>query len=679
MGGYPFNEQNEHQLLMKELQEVADQMFSLLAQAKTALDQLAEHNNDGVAHADIRRLINESGSASTEFVDLRVQQHDESATAHMVLRNELETKIADLTKARQMVDELIAAHNSESLAHADIREAINAVRAQIGDYDLPTLARSVNELVAHADTVDTQILDLQSVDAKHDAEIHKNRTNITALQTSVQKLEDDLLVVSTGDFVRQAGLDAIIIGQHVLSLNERLGYSQYNEASGSPSLMEFECTLPHYVGRNRTIEFAFYGCQTDATGTVSYTVEEGKGDFALGPNTVSEGQNVTLQMGDQDEPGDLIYFTTTVTAANGQSVKTTVAAMITRPLDMALVSCYGLPANVEPDSSRTYPFLIRNLGEDGTGRFSYELDANGSGLLFDKTTNLNTEEEIHLTVPGSMPRDTDVTFYLIVHDLYGDSQTLEVTIHINAIPGAEDFQHNVPVFAVPGRTYNLKFSGIISADGTPAKYSLQNIDSVLTFDKTSGILANENVKMLVSETAERGQLYGFDVVSLDENNASVTIEQSFSINTLPLADDVTSTLPESTKGGVTLVFKINGGQDQEGDIDTITFDIDPLSTDLGFKKTTGIRQDEEVQVTVPKVATEKIHLFHIYPVDSHGERSATPMEVQMQVDPIYLPDTPYIISPTDGSEVEPIFTITWTAFNMSVDLSSSTSDVVYTF
>lgn len=108
--------------------EAAEKLADVLARC---FAELAAHNADGEAHADIRELVGTSVTA-----------HNTDSEAH-----------ADI---RKLVGTSVAAHNTDSEAHADIRELVqeNAQNIQIVDRKIPdgaNIALHNTDGEAHAD------------------------------------------------------------------------------------------------------------------------------------------------------------------------------------------------------------------------------------------------------------------------------------------------------------------------------------------------------------------------------------------------------------------------------------------------------------------------------------------------------------------------------------------------
>ena len=658
---------NAQQQLVEKIQEATDACLDSAAAASEALERLGDHNGDAASHPDIRALIAAAQGASTDFVDSRVDQHNTSPTAHPELLAKLTAIANDTTAVRQLIDNLIAAHDKNTAAHADIRGALNEIKAQLGSYNLPMIAKALADLQELVNnTIIPDISELQSRIAKYDSAIQKNASEMEAIRASMNGSSNDLLTLNRDSVKTADKLMTTTLFTAAVDTQTLLGYDQY--ADVGPNLLDFKTTLPNQVGRNAVIDFNIFGAVGVAPAhVIEYSLENGRGDIVLSPMTkITDTTPIKMVVGDKDDPGDIIYFTCTITdVTNGASLSRIVNTMIAEEFDVERVSCYGLTSKVEP--GHKYTFVIRNLSDINDGRFSYQIDAGASGLLFDKTGIVAAEEEIEMTVPSALDRDKDFVFSIVVNDKYGVDKVKPVTIHTNAIPGAEGFRHNVPSFVAPNKSYEIRFSGIKSANGVPATYGIANANNHLTFSKKTGVVANENITMTVDGTVVRGETYAFQVVATDENGATVNIDMSVIINSLPSIETLTTTMVSEIVGGRTTSLTINGGADLEAK--TVTYSINAASSGFSFSKTFGIIAGETVTVTIPKVAGAITRTFKVSVVDDLGEASSGSKNVNVLVNPIYIPDTPYIISPQQNASVNADFTMTISEFKMHVDVS----------
>lgn len=678
---------DDHQELIDEVQRATNAVLNAALKVGEVTEAIEDHNLDGAAHPDLRQLVEEASSVSTDTIDSRVSDHNISSTAHADIRAEIQKISEDTSTITPVVNDSIAAHNADDTAHSDIREAVNNLKVQVGNINLTEVTTQITEIQQEIEeSISKDIEALQSVDARHDSEIATNRDNITGVSTRITNLANDLVTIANQVTNSTNLVDDTILKAHCLERECILGYSEYN-ASG-PNLSTVEDTLPTYVSHNKTTTFIITGAKDSAAGEqIHMDIVQGTGDYTVSPSQgIRLGDSININAGGGGNPGDIWDFTVTFTdETNSQTVKKVYAIMLARPLSSGALSLIGLPNSVEPGSE--FECSVSNLTDDGSGRYSYSIDVMTSGLVFSKTSDIVETDKLTVEVPEGAERETELKFKLIVHDIYGADAEHEFSVYVNPLPSTEDFTHTVPGTVVPGRSYTIKFDGIVSAQGKKAKYNIeQDEEKKLTFSKMSNILANENVTVTIAKDAIRGKEYEFKVTTIDENDVSVQVEISTVINILPLSNDITTTLPINSQGGKTLAFIITGGSDEQQPMVTldsgvrsvVSYDIDADKSSFNFSKVTGIGASEEIQVTLPKVASDDVRTFNIYAVDDLGERSASPKVVSITVNPIYLPVTPTITAPNNNAELEyeDGVTVSWTEFQYTTDMRAANTVVM---
>lgn len=686
----PFKGLNSHEELLSEIKDATSKVLDAAEEVKETRGAIEEHNLDSSAHPDLRKYVEESiqSSAGTETIDNRISDHNISPTSHSDIRALIDKVKTDSTTATTVVNESLNKHNVDNTAHSDIRDVINNLKTQVGSINLNEVTTQINAIQTRLDgEITTDIEALQSVDARHDSEISSNRDNITKLDTRLTNLSSDIAAIANATTSSTSELDAVSIKTYCLDREAVLGYEPYN-AQG-PNLNTMTTTLPTYVSHNKTTTFIITEV-TDSSGgeQVTMAIEQGKGDYTISPLTnITPGMAINMNVGGSGRAGDILDFTITFTdTTTRQTVKRVLAAMLARPLSQGALSISGLPNNAEPGA--TFNVQVSNLTDNGSGRYSYSIDVGVSGITFSKTSDITENEKITMTIPENAERETELSFNLIVHDIYGTDQEYQFSVYVNALPSTDDFVHTVPGTVAPGKSYTVKFDGVLSANGKKANYNIQRDEAnLITFSKYDNILANENVTMTVSQDVVRGQTYSFKLNSIDENDVSVEITVTFVVNLLPLSNDIVTTLPVSTKGGVTLAFRITGGSDTEQSAlsegsgrTVVSYDIDAGESSFNFSKITSIKPSEDVTVVLPKVSEDSSRFFNIYAVDDLGERSTSPKIVEITVTPIYLPVTPTITAPTNGAtlQYDDGVDMTWTEFSYTTDMRS-VNEVVYTY
>ncbi len=650
---------NAHQKLMDKMNEVVEKASNMLTKSQEVRDELTAHNTDVNSHPDLRTALQEVNAGNETLIDLRVTQHDENENAHLTQFASIKALIADTSITKQLLGESIEEHNVSPTAHVDIREQLNKLTNQIGSTYIAGVTNSINDINSQIAGINTNITDLQSVDARHDIAILKNASDIAILNNELEIHEHDILDIGhkSADYSEHA--DRCHLQTIELKIAHELGYTLYVE--NGPNLLTFECSLPVYVGRNTTKEFTLSGAGEDVT----YTILHGQGPVIFSKQEkIANDEIVTVQVQSTAQYGDLCYFTVIAMNSEGLEVQRVIAFYVTTPIDPDEVTLKGLPENVEPEG--VYTFHFRNLVE-GNVRYTYSINPGVSGLLFNKTDGIDEDEEITMTVPSTVIRGQDLEFEVIIHDIYGNDVYKKVTVHVNELPGLEDFETNLPSVVAPNSSFSVKFAGITSVNGTPAKYKISDASSYLTFSKLDGILANENVTVSVTNAAPRGDRATFTLTTIDENNVSLTIPLGFQINRRPEAETVEADIIEETEGGISTALIIAGGSDPE-DAQHLTYSIVDVNSGFNFSKTEGIEPYEDILVKIPKVAADTACTFNIYAVDSLGEKSDA-KSVVVKVKAIYIINTPEVLYPEAGNSVNQEFSARFSQYSTHVDLS----------
>ena len=661
-----------HEKLMSKMQEVVDKAGQLIDESQTAREQISDHNLDATAHPDLRRAIEEMDAASNSSVTEAIQQHNESSSAHLALFAEIEEKIKDMSNTTALIQEAVAEHNSSEQAHSDIRESINKINTQLGSNNMNDVVNRIEEIentigMNQSSTGDSitninqQIADLQSVDSRHDSEINALQDDVENIYSILDNtLERDVVYLGNRGAAYEEEADTCHLISESQRISQELGYTLFT--SGGPSFLNYECTLPMYVGRGSTKEFSITGV-TSPNGAVTYDITPGQGPISFSKTkNIALGEKITVQVEDTAPYHSLCYFTVTAKDVTGNTTQKVVAFYVTTPIDPDNVTLSGLPDGVEPGNK--YEFFIRNLVESGK-RYSYDINRLSSGLLFTLTNDLDENVKVTMTVPSAAVRGSRLNFELVIHDIYNGDVIKSIWLDVNRLPGTENFSSTLPKVIAPNTSVNIKFSGITSIDGTAATYRIENKSKFLTFGKKDGILANENVLLTLAKNATRGEFIQFDVVSVDKNKVELTIPCGFTVNHLPDSSTVACNMPTETQGGRSINMTITNGTDL--DDDTVTYEIKDVNSGFTFSRTTNISEGQSITVTVPKVASDTVAEFEIYVVDSLGEKS-TPYRMKVTVKPIFIQVAPQITYPTNGSSVQAEFTARITPYSDYADV-----------
>lgn len=673
----PFADLDAHQELMDQMQKTNDAADDAIKAAGDALEDLSDHNNDLLAHPLIRERIDKLeetvGSTGNEIVE----EHNVSSIAHQDIRALITQNSTDIEETKQSIETQITAHSNDVNAHPTLQAKVNDLSVRMGDLDVNVINNKIEDVKKEVeDTISQDILDLQTTDARHDKLISTNISSIESLTSSVNTVNSHVATIAGYVVSNQTTADDLKLKAKQLDLEEVLGYSRYN--ASAPSLLHFSHDLGNYVKAGSSVEFHFFN-STAATSssTVTYTVEKGEGNYTLvtPDETIYNGTGITLNVDTANSSGEIIWFTAIATdSETGLSVKRVIPVMIARPLAQGLIDISSLTTYVEP--GRTYDFQITNLADSGDGRYSYTIEPGDAPFTFSKVKDITESEALSFTVAEDAKRDVDHKVTISIVDSLGETSNIEVVIHVNALPSISNFYTNAPDVVVPGTTYDVKFNGVQSAQGHDATFSVTTDSEYITFSKAANILTNENIKITISADAPRGEDLLWTIHAIDENDITVDISRTFSVNILPSSNDIITTLPLTTEGGKTISFIIYGGADAAAASEkagVTTYDIEAEKSGFRFNKITGIKPNENVTVTIPKVPDEEGRSFSIYAVDDQNERSANPKNVAIVVEPIVYLNAPTITYPKEGNTVDTEFTMTWSAVTWSVDTNQTSN------
>lgn len=674
MSSNPFDDLNAHKSLMKAMEEATDKAILLTEKAAEIEEAIDDHNTDTTAHPDLRKLVTDAASDITDTIDNRISQHDESDTAHADIRELIEAARNDTSAARNAMDELLTTHNTSGTSHADIREAVTILQTAMGDFSFTAIDERLSSVETQiAGEITTDIEALQTADARHDSLIAANSNRIDDINQRIATNASHLAKVASSVSEHQIDIDRLSLASHALQKEEYYGYDSLYEDKEIPNVTEFVCSLPIYVSTNSDVTFKVYGATsaTEPDGEITYDLEIGEGDFTLSKDTGINGTDeITMHVGTANTAGSIIWFHVTITdATTGKVTKRVCNTMIARPLSDGLLSLDGLNENVEP--GHEYTFTISNLADSADGRFTYTLDAGDSGFTFEPTGELTDGTVVTMSVPDDAVRGSIVELHLTVNDIYSGSATTNINVHVNELPTTDNFFTNCPTLMAPNKSYTVKFNGVKSAQGNDATYSVSSPYTGVTFSKTTGILANENIKVTLAASAaiERGTAFDIVVDTIDENDVALQVTKTVTINQLPSAASiVVSGVPPTTDGGVALTIKFSGGTDTDNN--NFTYTINAEDSGIRFSKTMNIAENEELIATLPKVSDQMVKMFSVSVTDSCGESSATSKQVFTIVEPVYVLNAPAITSPTSGATVAyEGFTMTWSELTYDVDMS----------
>ena len=681
----PFKDLDAHQELMDQLQKTTDAANESINAATNALTELSDHNIDLEAHPALRQRIAALESAVDESGSKAIEEHNESALSHPDIRELIEKNEAYTDTVKASIATSIEDHSNDENAHPAIQAKVNDLSIRVGKFNIVDLNDKITEMSEELNTqIKTDILNLQSVDAKHDKLISANILDIANNSKKISVVNSHLAKVAGYITSHQTAIDAVTLKARALELEELLGYPRYNAAG--PNLLNFTTDLGLYIKNNASLEFHLNGTTLSASGgNLEYKVTKGDGDFTVSSavEPIVNGSPVTITVGENNHPGDIIYFTVEAKDSVAQvSVKRVITLMIAKDLDTGLIELTSLKTNVEPGKS--YTFQVVNLADAGDGTYSYAIENTNADLTFSKVSEIKDSEDIVMTVSESAVRESVYELNLVISDIYGGSFKYPITVKVNKLPSLSTFSTNLPDILVPGKTYDVSFDGIVSAQNNEVIYGVSCDSEYVTFSKTENILPRENIKLVVKDTAPRGTSIQCEVNTKDENEVVLHIPREFIVNLLPDSSDIITSLPMTTAGGKQIEFFIYGGTDrlnrsaaaeaadptlESAHVSVDSYIIDGGDSSLRFSKLKDIAPNEKITVTVPKVGEEKAVSFSVYAVDNDGEKSLEPKKVNLIIEPILIMNPPTITYPKADAKLDrDAVELRWTEAGYSIDV-----------
>lgn len=665
-------DQESHNSIMQQLSECLAAINKLMDEAGKVSLSVAEHNTDNTSHEDIRKKLESIGDVSDNSIVEKIGQHDISETSHASLRakvNAISNQIASLTST---INTAINTHNTSESAHANIRAMVSELKAQIGDLNLANITEEIRKDLDEITKNLTQLVtQLQTTVATIQQTIQNHKQEIAQLGDRVTQTNSKLTVIATNGSSQRTDVDEVVLRIEELSRLHDLIDAQENPEAPA----DFVHTLSNIItpGKNKTF-------------SMSATVQEGHElEFKIIQITQADDSNpvctfsketeiakdevITITADGSNKPGSIYSFRVDITdKTNSITIYRVISVLMARPFESGGISIDNFPGNVEPN--HRYPLRVINLDDPGDGRFTYHMESASDKVTF-SPAEASTNPQFEIIIDREQERDVDVRCTLTVHDSMLDLDTIiSEDTHINPLPDRTKFKHTLPPVVNPGATIQVQFYGVIAVDGSNATYKIKTKPDWLTFTPDTEIFANQNVAVKVTDEIARGTEGVVTVTSHDVNDVEFDYPLDVKVNRLPSSDAITTTLPASNIGGQKVPFRISGGTDPDDDPSKITYSINPGSSNLVFSKVSGITPEEDVQVTLPKVADDTPKSFTVYAVDSQGERAPDNKTVNTTVTPIWVADPPRITAPTDGVEVPyEGFTVTWTEFTFHADVS----------
>ncbi len=650
--------------LMEQVSDLVDGVLELTSQIRAALANIARHNADRTAHPDIRRAIGSGGGGSGGGADLSavhdiVDDHNVSQASHADLRSDVTGLIDSIDTVMTRIVQSINTHNLDAASHKTISDRILSVSGRLDSFNLALINQRITDIInVLMPDLRSDLTELDGIVADHERRLAATERDIDTIKLDVSVIDKSVDAVATSSDKVYLTANHGAIGTDALYAMHALGLGQV--VVGAPNMIGFKHTFPEIVYPGQEVTFIMTGAEVDDGQTVAYSIESLSGLFFSKTDGIGNDEVVTCTVSAAAVPDTVALFKVVATnTATNKEYSFILASRIAKEIDISRV-VVSFPASVEPGMD--YVFAARYLG-DGES-YSFGLDPSDSLFFFSKDSGIKSREAVNVEIPENAPRGETVKFILRILDAGSRIATKEVFVKINQVPGAEDFRHTLPTRVTPNKTILVSFSGIVSSKGNKATYSLLNIPAGFTFSKTNNIVDQEQVSLTLSSTLTRGQKYSVTVRSRDEFDATIDLDISTKINDLPVSSHIATTIPTTLVGGIYNAV-ITGATDPDGD--PVTYSIENMSSNISVSQTTDISENQNLTFTVSRAQTDpgEAYSFYIYATDSLGEKS-TPKVISGRIDPIFVTETPQIISPADGSTVEGQLTLSWTPYTKSI-------------
>jgi hypothetical protein len=325
-----------------------------------------------------------------------------------------------------------------------------------------------------------------------------------------------------------------------------------------------------------------------------------------------------------------------------------------------------VPATVHSNvAGNTLTVNGSTVGNGATLTYSIT-QSGGAALIFSKTTGIAANEVVTFTSPTVLT-DTPIVISAVAVDSLGgisDAKTATITVFNHASPTVPTTL-TVPATVKFSSTGNfLAIAGSTSSDGSTLTYSLtQSGDSSVTFSKTSGIAAGEQVTFTAPNVTVNTPIV-ISVVAVDSLgfvSAPVTATTTILCHVAPTAPVVATpaTVHILTDNNI---LTISGSTASDGA--TLTYSLTQTgNTALVFSKTTGIAAGEQVTFSTGNVTVDTPVSISVVATDSLGLVSSATV-VTTTVLHHFAPTAPVITVPA---------TVYMTSINNILTISGSTA------
>lgn len=503
-----------------------------------------------------------------------------------------------VTEDMRLADTKISEHNNSTKdsIHPDIREALSAIPVSIKapiitgpnavvsgiEHTWHFVAESAisGMTVANAFIVTLENGDSETLTPKN-SEVDWTHTFNTSEE------------VETYFKVQATGTNSCISKITTFKLNVNLGTA--------PAISNLTHNIPSIIASGNTYTFEIDGTITDVDNNLDHLSLVCSDSAIALPDEVATnfqlGKTYQFQVPDGHTGADentKVIFTVTAHDAN----KLFTSESITTHLNAAPnVDKVTHTFKKYPAANHSYQATVRGAVDPEGKNVTYDITSDNDKITFGKSKDIALGEEITVNF-GDLAENTAYTLTLRFKDDLGDTTEYTYSDIINTPP---DVSGLTAVF--DKERYIAPDSGTVVISGatdtfnnSSLVYSIQDDSSGITWDKTESIAEGESVGFTISETAIRGTR----TIKIGVYDGSTTVTKDFvlRLNQLPVATDVTTTLPQYVVPGSRNSFIVQGATDVDTD-DTLKYTITSDNADAVIENGTDVATGSVVYITVP--------------------------------------------------------------------------------
>ena len=319
---------------------------------------------------------------------------------------------------------------------------------------------------------------------------------------------------------------------------------------------------------------------------------------------------------------------------------------------------HTLPAVIS--HGQEYTFQISGITDPDDDLAQIDLTYDNSKITLSKSTDITQGEDITLTCGNIQGGSTTIT--VTATDDKGMTNTASIVLNLNQDPVAANISHTYPTKLNANSVNACRVSGFTDPDGDTVTYSIASSIPEITFSKSTGIAANEDINVTVGNVASN-TAYTLTLTFTDPHGGTTSAIISSSINNPPNMSGFVGTVasrlvPGSSNNNLTL----SGATDADGD--TVVYSLSNIPTGFTFSKTTNIAENETITFSVPASAVRgQTYSVTVTATDSNNATNTGTVDFVINTLPnvnsvactlpdTVAPDTDYTISFSGATDVD---------------------------